>query len=69
MKSRLVIMRGLYFLAVIFAATIIDEIILTVNIVKHTLHSLRNLKVFPGPLAFCKKAVERVNSQKNILNS
>ena len=24
---------------------------------------------FPGPLAFCKKAVERVNSEKNILNS
>ena len=24
---------------------------------------------FPGPLAFCKKAVERVNSDKNILNS
>ena len=23
---------------------------------------------FPGPLAFCKKAVERVNSEKNILN-
>ena len=25
--------------------------------------------LFPGPLAFCKKAVERVNSEKNILNS
>ena len=25
--------------------------------------------IFPGPLAFCKKAVERVNSEKNILNS
>ena len=24
---------------------------------------------FPGPLAFCKKAVERVNSEKNVLNS
>ena len=24
---------------------------------------------FPGPLAFCKEAVERVNSVKNILNS
>ena len=26
--------------------------------------------IFPGPLAFCKKAVERVNtnSEKNILN-
>ena len=24
--------------------------------------------LFPGPLAFCKKAVERVNSEKNILN-
>ena len=24
---------------------------------------------FPGPLAFCKKAVERVSSEKNILNS
>ena len=24
---------------------------------------------FPGPLAFYKKAVERVNSEKNILNS
>ena len=24
---------------------------------------------FPGPLAFCKKAVESVNSEKNILNS
>ena len=25
-------------------------------------------KFFPGPQAFCKKAVERVNSEKNILN-
>ena len=24
---------------------------------------------FPGPPAFCKKAVERVDSEKNILNS
>ena len=24
---------------------------------------------FPGPQAFCKKAVERVRSEKNILNS
>ena len=24
---------------------------------------------FPGPHAFCKKAVERVRSEKNILNS
>ena len=24
---------------------------------------------FPGPLAFCKKTVERVRSEKNILNS
>ena len=24
---------------------------------------------FSGPLAFCKKAMERVNSEKNILNS
>ena len=28
-----------------------------------------NPKFFPGPVAFCKKAVERVNSEKNILNS
>ena len=27
------------------------------------------LNFFPSPLAFCKKAVERVNSEKNILNS
>ena len=27
------------------------------------------LRFFPGPLAFCKKAVERVNSEKDILNS
>ena len=27
------------------------------------------LSFFPGPLAFCKKAVERVSSEKNILNS
>ena len=26
-------------------------------------------EIFPGTLAFCKKAVERVNSEKNILNS
>ena len=26
-------------------------------------------KFFRGPQAFCKKAVERVNSEKNILNS
>ena len=26
-------------------------------------------RIFPGPLAFFKKAVERVNSEKNILNS
>ena len=28
-----------------------------------------NMLFFPGPQAFCKKAVERVNSEKNILNS
>ena len=27
------------------------------------------LVLFPGPQAFCKKAVERVRSEKNILNS
>ena len=27
-----------------------------------------HMNIFPGPLAFCKKAVERVNSEKNILN-
>ena len=27
------------------------------------------ISFFPGPLAFCKKAVEKVNSEKNILNS
>ena len=27
------------------------------------------ISFFRGPLAFCKKAVERVNSEKNILNS
>ena len=26
-------------------------------------------RFFPGPQAFCKKAVERVRSEKNILNS
>ena len=30
--------------------------------------SLENI-FFPGQLAYCKKAVERVNSEKNILNS
>ena len=30
---------------------------------------LRYMKFFPGPQAFCKKAVERVRSEKNILNS
>ena len=30
--------------------------------------SLSSQLFFPGPLAFCKKAVERVNSEKNILN-
>ena len=38
-------------------------IILIVN------HSRILILFFPGPLAFCKKAVERVNSEKNILNS
>ena len=28
-----------------------------------------SLQFFPGPQAFCKKAVERVYSEKNILNS
>ena len=27
------------------------------------------MNLFSGPLAFCKKAVERVISKKNILNS
>ena len=31
--------------------------------------SCKPLTFFPGPLAFCKKAVERVSSEKNILNS
>ena len=30
---------------------------------------LRFFLIFPGPLAFCEKAVERVSSEKNILNS
>ena len=37
---------------------------LKVCISKHNL-----LSFFPGPQAFCKKAVERVRSEKNILNS
>ena len=34
-------------------------------------HKILNIALyfFPGPLAFCKKAVERVSSEKNILNS
>ena len=32
------------------------------------INSLSHIPFFPGPLAFCKKAVERVNSEKNILN-
>ena len=32
-------------------------------------HLPPKFKFFPGKLAFCKKAVERVNSEKNILNS
>ena len=31
-------------------------------------YSIYLIKFFPGPLAFCKKAVERVRSEKNILN-
>ena len=27
------------------------------------------VKFFSGPVAFCKEVVERVNSEKNILNS
>ena len=34
----------------------------------HTNHFMFRT-LFPGPQAFCKKAVERVNSEKNILNS
>ena len=34
-----------------------------------SLQCLSQLLFFPGPLAFYKKAVERVNSEKNILNS
>ena len=30
---------------------------------------ISNFQFFPGPQAFCKKAVERVRSEKNILNS
>ena len=29
----------------------------------------QNTAFFPGPQAFCKKAVERVRSEKNILNT
>ena len=47
--------RGLDFPAVIFAVTI--------SIVDFLINLF-----FPGPLAFCKKAVERVNSKKKILN-
>ena len=28
-----------------------------------------DVKFFPGPQAFCKKTVERIRSEKNILNS
>ena len=36
-----------------------------VLIIFHVLY----FQFFPGPLAFCKKAVERVSNEKNILNS
>ena len=39
-----------------------------INSVHSTLSS-KDYLFFPGPLAFCKKAVERVSSEKNILNS
>ena len=32
-------------------------------------YDLAQDRFFPGPQAFCKKAVERVRSEKNILNS
>ena len=35
----------------------------------HPFDSYTHEQFFPGPLAFCKKAVERVSSEKNILNS
>ena len=35
----------------------------------HTFGSNFKYLIFSRPLAFCKKAVERVNSEKNILNS
>ena len=40
-----------------------------VHAVVHCSSALDLYSFFPGPLAFCKKAVERVNSEKNILNS
>ena len=36
---------------------------------KEYFNSVDDIQLFPGPLAFCKKAAERVNSEKNILNS
>ena len=43
--------------------------ILSYNLVALDFKVLFNTEFFPGPPAFCKKAVERVNSEKNILNS
>ena len=43
--------------------------ILLTQFMKEYFNSFDDIQFFPGPLAFCKKAVERVNSEKNILNS
>ena len=42
--------------------------IIVVDLVVLNNRCLLSHTFFPGPQAFCKKAVERVNSEKNILN-
>ena len=48
-------------------------LVLLISVERNNVYSVRNhrmtMEFFPVPQAFCKKAVERVRSEKNILNS
>ena len=52
-----------------FLAFLLCSVFLKVLIATHIYYVINMVSdFFPGPQAFCKKAVERINSEKNILN-
>ena len=71
-RSKLNATAILYKLAIckgkIYGIVLYQLAILLTHFMKEYFNSFDDIQFFSGPQAFCKKAVERINSEKNILN-